>query len=750
VLGFKNLSAKPNEEWISTALAELLTSELAAGEQVRTIPGENVARMKLDLSLPDADGFSQDTLTRIRQRLGSDLVVLGSYVESGGQLRLDSHLQDTVAGETIASVTEQGTESELLDLVSRTGARLRERLGIGAVSVPESPSVYAAMPSNPEAARFYSEGLAKQRVFDNQAARDLFEKAVAADPGHALAHSALSAAWASLGYDAKSQEEAKKAFDVSAKLSREGRLSIEGRYRETTHEWSKAMEIYRTLWGFFPDSLDYGLRLVSTQASAGHAKDALVTIEALRKLSGPSGDDPRIDLAEASAGEWLGDYQREATAAARAAEKAKAQGARVLAARARLSEGGALGDLGETSKAIAALQESRQIYSEVGDQQGVARALNNLGIIQRRQGNFGDAKKFLQQSLEISRQTGNKLGVLQALNNLGNVLSDQGDMTKTQEAYEQSLKLTREIGDKGLEAISLDNIAGLLTTQGKLTSARQMYEESLRLAREIGDQAGVGRTLGNIADLQNRLGDLASARKTAEEALAIDRGIGDKSLSGYALSELGLILAAQGDLAAARSKQEEALALRQQIGEKVTAAESQLALAELLLEEGTPEKAESAARQVSAVFHEEVAVDDEAASRSLLARALLAQGNVPEAQQAVAQAEGLLAKAQDPATRLLVQITHARVTAVPNLKVVPSHTSIIGAKGNLNSALTEAKKFGYIVFQFEARLALGQIEMESGGATDGRTRLEALRKDATAQGFLLIARKAAAAAKASA
>src|SRR5262249_42122605 len=46
VLGFRNLSARPEDAWLSTALAEMLTTELAAGEQLRTIPGENVARMK--------------------------------------------------------------------------------------------------------------------------------------------------------------------------------------------------------------------------------------------------------------------------------------------------------------------------------------------------------------------------------------------------------------------------------------------------------------------------------------------------------------------------------------------------------------------------------------------------------------------------------------------------------------------------------------------------------------------------------
>jgi TolB-like protein len=78
VLGFKNLSGRPDEAWISTALAEMLSTELAAGEQVRTIPGENVARMKFDLSLADTDSFGQDSLAKIRTHLGTDLVVVGS------------------------------------------------------------------------------------------------------------------------------------------------------------------------------------------------------------------------------------------------------------------------------------------------------------------------------------------------------------------------------------------------------------------------------------------------------------------------------------------------------------------------------------------------------------------------------------------------------------------------------------------------------------------------------------------------
>ena len=73
VLGFEHLSGRPAAAWLSTALSEMLTTELAAGEQVRAIPGENVARMKSDLALGDAESFAPETLARIRSNIGSDL-----------------------------------------------------------------------------------------------------------------------------------------------------------------------------------------------------------------------------------------------------------------------------------------------------------------------------------------------------------------------------------------------------------------------------------------------------------------------------------------------------------------------------------------------------------------------------------------------------------------------------------------------------------------------------------------------------
>src|SRR5580704_6280305 len=269
VLGFRNLSGRPEEGWLSTALAEMLSTELEAGEKLRLVSGEEIARTKIDLPLADADSLSRSTLAQVHKNLNSDLIVLGSYTtlteKSGIRIRLDLRLQDTVAGETVADVAVVGGEADLFDMVSQAGARLREKLGVEAVSPVEEVSIRASSPSNRDAARLYSEGLARLRVFDALEARDLLQRAIAADPKYSLAHSALAEAWSRMGYDKKAQQEARQAFELAANLSREDKLVVEGRYHEFDHQYEKAIEVYRALFTLFPDNVDYGLKLATAQ-----------------------------------------------------------------------------------------------------------------------------------------------------------------------------------------------------------------------------------------------------------------------------------------------------------------------------------------------------------------------------------------------------------------------------------------------------------------------------------------------------
>src|SRR5665811_1077329 len=93
VLGFKNLSSGLDADWLSTAITQMLSTELATGGKVRIIPEETVARAKLEIGLKEKDGYPRDSLRALRADLGSDYVVAGSYVALGdrnsGQFRVD-------------------------------------------------------------------------------------------------------------------------------------------------------------------------------------------------------------------------------------------------------------------------------------------------------------------------------------------------------------------------------------------------------------------------------------------------------------------------------------------------------------------------------------------------------------------------------------------------------------------------------------------------------------------------------------
>ncbi len=252
-------------------------------------------------------------------------------------------------------------------MIKRVGGTLREKCGARELTADELEATRASEPTNTEAARYYAEGLAKLRQFDALAARDSFQLAVKADPDHALAHSALAAARSQLGYDQNAIDASKMAFDLSEKLPRGEKLSIEARYREMNHEWSKAAEIYRSLWTFFPDDLDYGLRLIEAQVSAGEGQQALQTVQALHQLPAPSRDDPRIDLAEAAAAEALSDFKREVDSTTRARTKASGQGSRFLVAQALLDQCWAQRNLGELEHAKAAGEQAQSILSAAKD-----------------------------------------------------------------------------------------------------------------------------------------------------------------------------------------------------------------------------------------------------------------------------------------------------------------------------------------------------------------------------------------------
>jgi tetratricopeptide (TPR) repeat protein/TolB-like protein len=734
VLGLKNVAGKPEEAWLSTAISEMLTTELGQGDQLRTVSGESVAQMRANLSLPETDSFSQPTLTRIRENLGTDDVVVGSYIPlADGVIRFDLRLQDTAAGGILASVSEKGSASQIDEMVSKAGAELRAKLGVGELSEAESANVRAALPANPEAARFYSEGLEKLRLFDALTARTLLEKAAALDPNHAPTHSALSAAWSTLGYDEKAAKEGKLALDLSASFSREQRLLIEGRYHELTQDWNGATASYRTLWEFFPDRVDYGLALVRAQIKAAHPNDAVATIAELRKIDLSAGEAARIDLADASVATARSDYKLQQTSAEKAAREGSAIGANLLVAEALKVEGEAWQRMGQPEKSQPPTDRAKSLYAAAGDRSGSASCVLLAGDRAYDRGDFDGARKQFEQALIVFREIGDQRRIRDTLERIGNSFYDQGKLLVAKGYYEQALQIDLGLHTASDLAGDYGNIANALDGLGDLKGSLKMQEEALAEFEKGIGRRGAAATLNNLGNLMIEIGDPENAKKDYQQALAMMREISYGTGIPYPTAGLGDAMLMQGDITGARQRYEEALKASQETHQDDYTAQVQTALAVVAREEKRFADGESLARGAIVVFEKDNAPDNEAWAQSVLSGNLLAEGKVAEAQNVATKAVALSQKNPSQVPRFEAILADARA------KTSAGKTS--EANKELEAMLAACRKSGYRSFEYQARLALSEVELRTHSAS-ARPHLIALESDAKAHNLLLVANHA--------
>ena len=695
VLGFRNLPGRTEDNWLSSALCEMLNTELSAGGKLRMVSGEDVARAKSELPLMDEDSLGKSTLQHLRAKPGADVVVVGSYTmlpTDPKQIRLDVRVQDTAGGETITEEAVAGNENDLFSLVADLGGKLREKLGATPVSEETALATRAALPSSEKAARLYAEGRARLWAFDYFGARDLLNKAIAVDPDFPLSHAALSEVWWHTGYDARARSEAQKALELSNRLSQEQRLLVVGQYQRTVQEWPQAVETYRSLFRLFPDSLDYGLLFASAQMHL-RASDSLQTLAILRQLPVPLGNDARIDMTEASA--WINrDFTKARAAAKVAIEKATAQGSPVIVSRTYGILCQEEPSIGASAEAISVCKNAVEGSVAAKDPNGEAMMSTDLAALYYLRGNLAESAQMLQQAVKKFRQVGNRDGV----------------------------------------ATALSNFADARLSEGNLMEAKKLLEESIPEYRAVDDKEGVVLNLDSLGDIWRENGELDRADADYQQAEVIARKIEDKNATAYVLSGMGDVALDRGDLPLARKRYEEALALRNQSGEKQSAGESRVSLANLAIEEGHASDAEASVRECREQFHREQQADDELGASFSLINALLAQGKQGEAEKEMETAQQLGNASQNRFLRLQFELTSGRVLLASD-RPETSRTLLL-------RVASDAHHYGFVGLELADKLALAQLANKTKHISQAEIQSHALQKSASAKGFGLIARKA--------
>ena len=116
---------------------------------------------------------------------------------------------------------------------------------------------------------------------------------------------------------------------------------------------------------------------------------------------------------------------------------------------------------------VAALDLRRSL----GDADGAAAALINLGLIAYDRGDFPTARSRTTEALEIARELGNDYRVAGALCNLGGILVDEGDPAGAIPLVEESIGLADPAGDGYGSAAARENLVAALLGTGDLDRA---------------------------------------------------------------------------------------------------------------------------------------------------------------------------------------------------------------------------------------------------------------------------------------
>ena len=742
LLGFKNLKGSDEADWISTAVTEMLAMDVASGDALRVIPSEQVARMKTEMRLGEDEGYSAERLARVRENLGSDLVVLGSYLLENGALRLDVRVQNASDGEVISRVSEKGKASDLIALVERVGDRLRRELGLSGLSEIEVQAMRAAFPESSSTARTYAEGLGHLHRFELVEATRLLEQAAREAPGNAMVQMALSDAYQLAGYEAKADTAARAAYEASRDLAPRYRLWIEAIHHEASRDWERAIQTFQELNRLYPDDLEVGLRLAKLQL--GHANrfdDALATCEKLEKLPLPAGNDPRIDLLKAFAYLRKGLPERALAVAEVAAAEGHARGAVITEASAFAYIGSAQLALARHELALTAIDRARQLFLSVGYREGASQTLTSSSQVLRARGDWSGARQRLEEAISLQRQIGVTAKLRTSLGWLGGLYESRGEIAKAKATFEECLELSAGFEDQ--VALNRFRLAESLLLGGELEAAREHLDAAWAYAERTNDQKNLSEMRSTRGLLELLEGHLVDAQNELEKVVEAYRDTSQLTELVNASLLLAEIELTRGDLPRAKALLEQAASARRAEKQETSYMVWRLRSAAVALEEDRLDEAEKLLTEQLEVPPSQQLPHHELEALIQLARLELRRGGEAHRAAALAYAERAterLETVENVWRRLLGQIAVQRTRGL-----VDPGRSGEAALSRLRALRAEAERRPYPLAVFEAELAMGEIEKSGLDPASGRARLSSLASRAAAAGFLSLSRRAEAA-----
>jgi len=221
----------------------------------------------------------------------------------------------------------------------------------------------------------------------------------------------------------------------------------------------------------------------------------------------------------------------------------------------------------------------------------LARLYSRQGMFCQRLGLYDEARHWLDQSIPILRSLSAPAETALALNYLGNVIYRLGDYAMTARLYEESLALYVELENIwGRESVT-NNLGNTFVRLGNYEKAHELYEESLLLACQAGNRPGIARVLNNLANLAGLRGEHDVAEQYLRECLVAFEELNDRMGIASTLQNMGEVAVNRKEYDLARERYSQSLAIRREISHHWGVIRSLLGLGKLAVELGQKDEA---------------------------------------------------------------------------------------------------------------------------------------------------------------
>jgi predicted ATPase/DNA-binding SARP family transcriptional activator len=156
---------------------------------------------------------------------------------------------------------------------------------------------------------------------------------------------------------------------------------------------------------------------------------------------------------------------------------------------------------GDNTVAAALLQESLDLYRKLGDEEGIARAIAEVGSIAIAEQDLDRAAALYEEAVPLFRSQGKLSRVGASLGNLGTIAHMRGDFATAVRYYAEAIDAAREAGDEDGAAVNLHNLARSELALGRTEQGLEGLRESLAIARRLGYREVIAYCLGGVAEL---------------------------------------------------------------------------------------------------------------------------------------------------------------------------------------------------------------------------------------------------------